>query len=92
MVLFGPAGTPQGFFDRGYKKSLQLPDFLNEIGLDLFEYQCGNGVTIGEESARKLGEKFREKGKILSVHAPYFISLSSVEQEKRENSISIGNL
>lgn len=87
MVLFGPAGTPQGFFDRGYKKSLQLPDFLDEIGLDLFEYQCGNGVTVGETTARALGEAFRKKGKILSVHSPYFISLSSVEEEKRDNSI-----
>lgn len=87
MVLFGPAGTPQGFFDRGYKKSLQLPEYLEEIGLELFEYQCGNGVTVGEATARKLGEAFRAKGKILSVHAPYFISLSSVEPEKRDNSI-----
>ena len=87
MVLFGPAGTPQGFFDRGYKKSLQLPEFLDELGLDLFEYQCGNGVTVGEATARKLGEAFRERGKLLSVHAPYFISLSSVEPEKRDNSI-----
>lgn len=87
MVLFGPAGTPQGFFDRGYKKSIQLPDFLDEIGLELFEYQCGNGVTVGEATARKLGEAFRAKGKTLSVHAPYFISLSSVEPEKRDNSI-----
>lgn len=87
MVLFGPAGIPQGFFDRGYKKSLQLPDYLDEIGLELFEYQCGNGVTVGEATARKLGEVFRAKGKTLSVHAPYFISLSSVEPEKRDNSI-----
>ncbi|MBQ5743311.1 MAG: TIM barrel protein, partial [Clostridia bacterium] len=67
--------------------SLQLPDFLEEMGLDLFEYQCGNGVTVGEATARKLGEAFRAKGKILSLHAPYFISLSSVEEEKRDNSI-----
>ncbi len=87
MVLFGPAGTPGGFFEKGYKKSLQLPDYLDEVGLDLFEYQCGNGVTVGEATARKLGEAFRAKGKILSVHAPYFISLSSVEEEKRLNSI-----
>jgi len=87
MVLFGPAGTPDGFFEKGYKKSLQLPEFLDEIGLDLFEYQGGNGVAVGEATARKLGEVFREKGKILSVHAPYFISLSSVEEEKRDNSI-----
>lgn len=87
MVLFGPAGTPQGFFEKGYKKSVQLPDYLDEIGLELFEYQCGNGVTVGETTARALGEVFRKKGKILSVHAPYFISLSSVEAEKRDNSI-----
>ena len=88
MTLFGPAGTPQGFFDRGYKHSVQLPDFLEDLGLDLFEYQCGNGVTVGEATARKIGEAFRAKGKILSVHAPYFISLSSVEPEKRANSVS----
>lgn len=87
MVLFGPAGTPNGFFEKGYKKSVQMPQYLDEIGLDLFEYQCGNGVTVGEKTARLLGEAFRKKGKILSVHAPYFISLSSVEPEKRENSI-----
>ncbi len=87
MVHFGPAGTPQGFFEKGYKKSVQLPDYLDEIGLELFEYQCGNGVTVGETTARALGEAFRKKGKILSVHAPYFISLSSVEPEKRDNSI-----
>ena len=87
MVLFGPAGTPQGFYDRGYKKSVQLPAFLDELGLDLFEYQCGNGVTVGEATARAIGTAFAEKGKQLSVHAPYFISLSSVEPEKRDNSI-----
>ncbi len=87
MVLFGPAGTPQGFFDQGYKKTIQLPEYLEALGLELFEYQCGNGVTIGEASARALGNAFQAKGKLLSVHAPYFISLSSVEQEKRDNSI-----
>lgn len=87
MVLFGPAGTPRGFFEKGYKKTLQLPEYLESIGLDLFEYQCGNGVTVGEESARKLGAAFREKKIEVSLHAPYFISLSSVEEEKRTNSI-----
>jgi len=88
MVLFGPSGTPQGFWDKGYKKSIQLPQYLEELGLDLLEYQCGNGVTIGEESARKLGAAFRERGKLLTVHGPYFISLSSTEEEKRNNSVS----
>ncbi len=87
MVTFGPAGSPDRFFSLGYKRSLQIPQFLEEIGLDLFEYQCGNGVNVGLDTARKLGDAFREKGKILSIHAPYFISLSSLEEEKRNNSI-----
>ena len=57
------------------------------MGLTAYEYQCGHGVTIGEASARKLGEAARQEGIALSLHAPYYISLSSPEEEKRRNSV-----
>ena len=86
-AFFGPAGTPDDFTSMGYKNSLDIPDYIEKIGLDAFEYQCGQGVRIGEQLALKIGEKAKEKNIQMSLHAPYFISLSSIEEEKRNNSI-----
>lgn len=84
---FGPAGNSESFRQMGYKKTIDVPDFLSEMGLDHYEYQCGRGVRISEEQARLFGEKSRERGISLSVHAPYYISLSGIEEEKRLGSI-----
>ncbi len=85
---FGPAGNSLSFAEMGYKNSLQVPEYLVKMGLDHFEYQCGRGVNIGAEKAHELGKLAAEKGITLSLHAPYYISMSSVEEEKRLNSIN----
>lgn len=85
---FGPAGTAESFKQMGYKTSLQVPEYLNKFSLDCFEYQCGRGVNIGAEKAKELGKISSEKGISLSLHAPYYISMSSVEEEKRLNSVN----
>ncbi len=85
---FGPAGTGDSFKQKGYKSSLQVPAYLKDIGLDCFEYQCGRGVNIGLEKASELGSIARENEISLSLHAPYYISMSSVDEEKRLNSIN----
>lgn len=85
---FGPAGTSDNFKKMGYKSSLDVPEFIVKSGLDCFEYQCGRGVNIGTEKAALLGKKAKEKGITLSLHAPYYISMSSIEEEKRLNSIN----
>ena len=87
-AIFGPAGTSDSFSQMGYKNSLQVPEYLVKMGLDAFEYQCGRGVNIGEEKAIKLGKIAKEKGITLSLHAPYYISMSSVEEDKRLNSVN----
>ena len=84
---FGPAGNSASFFEMGYKESLQVPEYVEKMGLDCFEYQCGRGVNIGTDKATRLGELARQKGITLSLHAPYYISMSSVEEQKRINSI-----
>ncbi|MBQ7726376.1 MAG: TIM barrel protein, partial [Clostridia bacterium] len=84
---FGPAGTGNSFSEMGYKNSLDVPEYLTKKGLDWFEYQCGRGVNIGEEKARELGRKAAKAGISLSLHAPYYISMSSVEEEKRLHSV-----
>ncbi len=85
---FGPAGTADSFKTMGYKKSVQLGEYLEKFGLDHFEYQCGQGVRVSEASAAEIGKALAEKGITVSIHAPYFISLSSIEEEKRDNSIN----
>ena len=84
---FGPAGTAESFKEMGYKSSLQVPEYLNKFGLNWFEYQCGRGVNIGIEKAAELGKIAKEHGIGLSLHAPYYISMSSVEPQKRLNSV-----
>lgn len=88
MPKFGPAGNSESFAAQGYKNSLDVPEYIVNSGLDCYEYQCGRGVNIGEDKARQLGERAREKGISLSLHAPYYISMSSVEEEKRLNSVN----
>ena len=85
---FGSAGNSLSFTAMGYKHSLEVPEYLEKMGLDAFEYQCGRGVNIGLDKAEKLGALARDKGITLSLHAPYYISMSSVEEEKRLNSIN----
>ena len=75
---FGPAGNSDSFKTMGYKHSLQVPEYIVKMGLDCFEYQCGRGVNIGLDKAKQLGEIAKEKGISLSLHAPYYISMSSV--------------
>ncbi len=50
---FGPAGLPESF---PFKSSVDAPKWLSKQGLDHFEYQCGKGVNVGRETARKIGE------------------------------------
>lgn len=84
---FGPAGNSE-IFSAKYKSSTDAPVFLREMGLDHYEYQCGRGVKVTDKTALALREKAEQNEISLSLHAPYFISLSSVEAEKRDNSIN----
>ena len=88
MVLFGPAGLADSFKTMGYKKSIQVADYLSRFGLSAFEYQAGRGVKIGTDAASQLGSVLSDKNIQVSIHAPYFISMSSVEEEKRLNSVN----
>lgn len=83
---FGPAGRPESFAAMGFKRTAEIPAYLERFGLDAFEYQCGRGVRYAEKELLELKEK--AAGNVaLSVHAPYYISLSSVEEEKRLASV-----
>ncbi len=84
---FGVAGSSDSFFESGKKHTHEAPLWLAERGVDAYEYQAGRGFVAGEVSMRKVGEEAKKNNILMSLHAPYFISLSSVELEKRLNSI-----
>ncbi len=86
MVRFGPAGQDDEFA-REHKSSLHMPAYLAARGLSAFEYQCGHGVRVTEKTARALGEEAVINNVALSVHAPYYISMASAEEEKRIASV-----
>lgn len=87
MVKFGTAGNPDAFYEQENKSSLMMPGWLEKIGLQAYEYQCSKGVKITSQTAEKLGKEAQEHGITMSIHAPYYISLSSVEEEKRLKSV-----
>lgn len=84
---FGPGGNSESFYDEGYKATLQAPAWLRARGLDAYEYQAGNGLTAGIATLSKIGDAAAAEGILMSLHTPYFISLSGVDEEKRLKSI-----
>ncbi len=84
---FGPAGRPDSFTAMGFKKTPEIPAYLETFGLNAFEYQCGRGVRYVEADLLALKAAAERADIALSVHAPYYISLSSTEEEKRRNSV-----
>lgn len=84
--LFGPAGNCDSF-NRAYKGTVHAPRWLQELGLDCYEYQCGRGVNLGEDTARRIGAAAAEHGIQMSLHSPYFINLSSREPERVEKNL-----
>lgn len=88
MVKFGPSGNSDDFYAQGFKSSEQMPLWLYNMGLDAYEYSCAKGVKISEEKALLIGEEAKKYNITLSIHAPYYINLSTSDEEKREKSVN----
>ncbi|MBQ7820847.1 MAG: TIM barrel protein [Clostridia bacterium] len=86
-ALFGPGGNSESFYADGHKHTTEAPSWLKQKGLDAYEYQAGNGITGSDATLAKIGEAAAEAGIKMSIHAPYYISLSGIETEKRLKSI-----
>lgn len=81
-AFWGPAGNSASFYAAGYKSSVDAPEWLRGLGLSAYEYQCVRGVNIGEQTARRLGEKASAHNIVLSIHAPYYINLASEDPNR----------
>ena len=86
-ATFGPGGNSDSFSAEGFKSTIQAPGWVKRRGLDAYEYEAGRGVAAGEDALRAIGNKAREHGILMSLHAPYFISLSGTDPEKRLKSV-----
>jgi deoxyribonuclease-4 len=75
MIRIGPAGSGGlGNMD-GIRKVAQMK-------LDCMEVEFTYGVRMTADAARDVGALAKEKGIVLSVHAPYYINLASDEKDK----------
>lgn len=86
MITFGPGGNSLSWGKRKFPED--LAKYLGDFGLNGYEIECGRGVRISEGTLARLPEIARENGINVTLHAPYFISLSSTEEEKRLNSVN----
>ena len=84
---FGPGGNSEAFKRSGFSSTLDAPSWVSSIGLDAYEYEAGNGLSASSTLLRAIGEEAKLHGIKMSFHAPYFISLSGVDPEKRLKSV-----
>ncbi len=86
-AIFGPGGNSESFYAAGYKSTVEAPKFLSEIGLGAYEFEAGNGLRVKPETLLAIGSEAKKYGIEMSLHTPYYISLSGTEPEKRLKSI-----
>lgn len=84
-ISFGPGGNSISFGKRKFPE--ELPAYLAELGLNGYEIECGQGVRISQKSYDLLPKLAVENNITLTLHAPYYISLSGVDEEKRLKSL-----
>ena len=81
MVLFGPSGCGEEFYNEGHKGILEVPEWIKRKGLDAYEYSFGHGYQMSSQLARMAGEKFKEFDVKLSLHAPFYINFANPNEE-----------
>lgn len=84
---FGPGGNSDAFKLAGFSSSLDAPAWIAAQGLDAYEYEAGNGLSASPAMLRAIGKEAQTHNIKMSYHAPYFISLSGMDPEKRLKSV-----
>ena len=87
---FGVAGCSPNFWKSPFKEdSANNPLWLASIGLEAYEVQFTHGVRMDREKALRVAENAQKGGITLSVHAPYFVVLTSLDERVVRNSIDL---
>lgn len=87
-ALFGSGGNPKAFYDEGSTKTPDMMKWLAEKNLDSYEYQGGQGLTLGKTAIKAIRDAAEEYNIMLSVHAPYFIAPASMDEKIRGESVT----
>jgi deoxyribonuclease IV len=83
-LLFGTAGVPRS--TKG-KNSISGIERVRELGLDCMELEFVQGVRMSEKGAKNVHEAGNKENVFLSVHAPYYVNLNSLEEKKLKASL-----
>jgi len=78
-LLFGTAGIPASAEERTSESGIRR---IHELQLGAMELEFVQGVRMGEEKARSVGQVAMAEGIALSCHGPYWINLNSRESSK----------
>ncbi len=84
-ITFGPGGNSLSWGKRKFPQD--LPEYLSGMGLNGYEIECGRGVRLSANTVAMMKDLATENSINVTLHAPYFISLSSVEEETRLKSV-----
>lgn len=83
MIRTGIAGIPHSAKGKGTEAGITK---LHELGLDAMEVQFGRNVYMTEDAARASAVVAKKEDISLSVHAPYYVNLTSKSDQTREKS------
>lgn len=87
-IRYGTSGNPPNFFESKFGKDRRNAlDWIDNIGLNAYEYMMTYGARTKEKKARYLGEKSKDLDIDVSVHGPYYVVLNSKKKEVQERSI-----
>ena len=75
VIFFGNAGTG----GLGYEAGLPR---CKELKLDAMEYPFTYGIRMSNSTAKKAGALAKQLNIKMSVHAPYYVNLASIEKAK----------
>jgi deoxyribonuclease-4 len=85
---FGTSGNPPNFFKSKFGDDRKNAiDWIDSIRLNAYEYMMTYGARTKEEKAKYLAQKSKQLDVEMSVHAPYYVVLTSDKQKVVENSI-----
>jgi deoxyribonuclease IV len=83
-LRFGTAGIPISTLPH---TTLDGVKRVKELGLECMELEFVRSVNLTETAAKQVKAVAQASDVELTVHAPYFINLNSLEDKKREDSI-----
>ncbi|NLY10688.1 MAG: TIM barrel protein [Firmicutes bacterium] len=78
-LKFGTAGIPHSAKKRSSQEGIKR---VAELGLGCMELEFVRSVRMTEKTAEKVRTVAKDLGVDLTAHAPYYVNLNSVEQEK----------